>query len=77
MVVVPHLLLKLLELAARAGAQLRVEIGQRLVEQEYGRLAHQRAGQRHTLALAARELARPPVKQVVDAEQARPSRPCA
>ena len=52
-----HLLLELLQLTARAGPQLRVQIGQRLIEQEHGWLAHERAGQRHPLALAARKLA--------------------
>ena len=39
-------------------AQLGVEVGERLVEQQDLRLDHQSAGQRHALLLAARELAR-------------------
>ena len=67
-------LLELLDLVAGRGAQFGVEVGQRLVEQQYGRVAHQRPRQGDALAFAARELARPPVKQMVDAEQLR--RPC-
>ena len=43
------------EEAARLDAQLRVEVGQRLVHQEDARAAHHRARQRDTLALAARK----------------------
>ena len=54
-----ELLLQAHQLEARALAQLAVERRQRLVEQqELGPLG-QRAGQRHALALAARELRRP------------------
>ena len=48
--------LQLLELGAHALAQLGVEIGQRLVEQQDRRLDHQRARERDALLLAAREL---------------------
>ena len=44
------------ELAAHLHPQQRVQIGQRLVHQEGERLAHDRAAQRHALALAAGEL---------------------
>ena len=64
-------LLELLDLLARRGAQFGVEVGERLVEQERGRLAHQRARQRDTLALAAGELTRPPVEKMPNAEQLR------
>ena len=37
-------------------AQLRVEVGERLVHEEHARLAHDRAPHRHALALAAGEL---------------------
>ena len=47
------LLLQPPDLAARLGAQLRVEVRQRLVHQEHLRLAHQRAPQRDALRLAA------------------------
>ena len=42
--------------AAQLGADVRVERAERLVEQQHARLDRQRAGQRHPLALAAREL---------------------
>ena len=48
--------LQLLELDAHVLAQLGVEIGQRLVEQQDFRLDHQAAGQRDALLLAAGEL---------------------
>ena len=44
-------------------AQRRVEVGQRLVHQEDEGLAHDGPGQRHPLALAARELPRLAVEQ--------------
>ena len=47
-----------LQLGAHLHAQLGVEVGQRLVEQEHRRLAHDGAAHRHALALAAGELAR-------------------
>ena len=58
-----------LELVARGGAQLRVEVGERLVEQEHVRLAHERARERDALALAAGQLARLAVEQVADLQQ--------
>ena len=64
-------LLELLDLQAGRGAQFGVEVRERLVEQQRGRLAHQRARERDTLAFAAGELARPPVEQMPDAEQLR------
>ena len=48
--------LQRLDLGAHALPQLGVEIGQRLVEQQDRRLDHERAGERHTLQLAARQL---------------------
>ena len=42
------------DLAARRHAQRRIEIGQRLVEQEHFWIAHDRAPQRHALALLRR-----------------------
>ena len=64
-------LLELLDLQARRGAQFGVEVRQRLIEQQHGRLAHQRARERDTLAFAAGKLARPPIEQMPDAEQLR------
>src|SRR5438128_1035335 len=52
----PHRLLKLLELAAGIGTQLRIEVRQRLVEQKHRRVADQRTRERDALALAAGEL---------------------
>ena len=43
---------------AQLRADLRVEGAERLVEQQHARLDRERAGERHALALAARELAR-------------------
>ena len=54
-----ELLLQAHQFEARALAQLAVERGQRLVEQQELGPLDQRAGQRHALALAARELRRP------------------
>ena len=51
------LALDLAQLELHFLAQLRVQVGQRLVEQQHGRLDHQRARQRHALALPAREFA--------------------
>ena len=51
-----HLVVQLLDLGAHLAAQLGVEIGQRLVEEEGDRLAHHRAAHRDALALSAREL---------------------
>ena len=47
-----------LDLDAQLGAQLGVEVGQRLVEQEHVDVAHQRAADRDALALAAGQLRR-------------------
>ncbi len=59
------------ELGAHRGAQLGVEVRQRLVEQERPRLAHQRAADRDALALAARELRRAAAHQGLQAEHRR------
>ena len=53
-----------LELGARLGAQLRVEVRERLVEEEHRRLAHEGARERYPLPLAARELLRAPVEEL-------------
>ncbi len=48
-----QLAVQLRDLGAHRVAQLGIEVGQGLVQQEHRRLAHQRAPQRHALALAA------------------------
>ena len=63
--------MQLLQLGAHLHAELRVQVRQRLVQQEHLRLAHQRPAHRHALALAAGELARPALQQVVEAEHRR------
>jgi hypothetical protein len=47
-----------LDLEAHLFAQVCVEIGQRLVEQQHRRADDDGAGERHALLLAARELGR-------------------
>src|SRR5262245_66296962 len=64
-----HRPLELLELAAGARAQLRVEVGKRLIQQEYRWVADQRPRERNTLTLAAGKLARAALRKAVDAEQ--------
>ena len=55
---VPSALVQFLELDAHLHAQLGVEIGQRLVEQEDLGMAHDGAAERDALALPAGKLAR-------------------
>ena len=55
------------QLGAHAGAQLGIEVGERLVEQERHRVADQRAAERHPLPLAAGQLRRAGGEQLVDA----------
>ena len=62
---------ELRERRAHADAQLRVEVRERLVHQERLRLADDRAAHRDPLALAARELRRPPVEELLEPEQLR------
>ena len=59
MKVMPTALLDGLELQLHLLPQLEVERAERLVEQQHLGLVHQRAGERHALSLAARELRRP------------------
>ena len=47
---------------------MRVERGERLVEEQHARVARERARERDALALAARELAGPRLREVRDAE---------
>ena len=63
-----ELLVQTLDLAAHLVAQLGVEVGERLVEQEQAGVAHDRAADRDALALAARELARQALEQARDVE---------
>ncbi len=59
------------DLRPRADAQLGVEIGQRLVEQERGRVAHDGTADGDALLLAAGELPRPAVEIGRDLQHAR------
>src|SRR5882762_4468597 len=60
---------KALKLLARRGAQFGVKVGERLVEQEDGGLADDRAGKRDPLAFATGKLARLALEQCTYAEQ--------
>ena len=60
-----------LQVVASGIAQLRVEVGEGLVEQKDLGIPHQRAAQRDPLALPARELARIAVEVARDAEHVR------
>lgn len=55
-------------LGAQVVAELGVEVGERLVHQEGGRVAGDRTAHRHALALAARQLMGETVEEVLDAE---------
>jgi hypothetical protein len=57
------------DLGARLDAQLGVEVRERLVHQEHGRLAHDRASERDALPLAAGELLRLAVEQVLELDR--------
>src|SRR5690606_39389183 len=61
-------LMQLLDLRAHLDAQLGVEVGERLVEEEDLRVAHDRAAHGDALALTARELAREAVEELLEAE---------
>ena len=62
---------QLRERGAHAHAELGVQVRERLVHEEGLRLAHDCAAHRHPLALAAGELRRPPLEEVLEAEQLR------
>ena len=64
------LLVHFLDLGAHLHAQLGVQVGQRLVEQEHLRIAHDRAPHGHALALAAGELLGLALQQLADIEDA-------
>ena len=70
-----ELALQALDLEPHLHPQLGVEVGERLVEQEDRRLAHDGAAHGDALALAARKLARPAVQEGPELEDRR--RPCA
>src|SRR5439155_839944 len=59
-------LMKLLQHRAGLDAQLRVEVGERLVHEEDGGLARDRTTDRDTLALATRELLRLALEELTD-----------
>ncbi|EAU68781.1 conserved hypothetical protein [Stigmatella aurantiaca DW4/3-1] len=61
-------LLELFDLRAHGHAQLGVQVGQRLVEEEHGRLAHDGAAQGHALALATGQLFGLAVQEVGDGQ---------
>ena len=65
-----ELALQLADFDAHLLAQLGVEIGQRLIEQQHVGPENQRAGQRHALLLAAGQLSRQPLAQVLEAHEA-------
>ena len=57
---------EVVQLGAHGAARVRVERRHRLVEEEDTRLTRQRAGQRDSLLLAARQLTGPCLRQVLD-----------
>src|SRR6266568_3017860 len=61
-------LVETLELDAHLDPQFRVEVGERLVEQKDLRVPHDGPAHGHALALAAGELARLPLQELLDAE---------
>ncbi len=64
-----ELALQALDLEPHLHAQLGIEVGERLVEQEDRRLAYDGAAHRDPLALAAGELARQPLEQLLELER--------
>jgi hypothetical protein len=65
----PDLLLKGLELDLQCLSQLGIEGPQGLVEQEDGRIQHQRPRERHTLLLPTRELVRLALLEALEPHQ--------
>jgi hypothetical protein len=63
---IAQLLVQAFQFHTQVGAQLGVQVRQRLVEQEHIHIAHQRAPDRHALALAARQGARLALQQRFD-----------
>ncbi len=68
-----ELVQQLVQLGADAGLRVRVERGERLVEEQHGRVARERARERDALALAAGQAARPLAREVRDRRSARGS----
>ncbi len=64
-----QLAVQALQVGQDLGLALGVQRGQRLVHQQQARAGGQRAGNRHALALAARQRGRPPRHQPADAQQ--------
>ena len=60
---------QLLELRPEGEPQQRVQVGQRLVHQQHGRLHHDRPGDRDPLALPAGQLRRVAVQQLAQLDQ--------
>jgi hypothetical protein len=60
---------QLLELRAEGEPQQRVQVGERLVHQQHGRLHHDRAGDRDPLALPAGQLRRVAAQQLAELDQ--------
>ena len=58
-------------LGAHLHAQMSIEVGQRLIEQKHGRIAHDGSPERDALALAARKLTRSPIQKGFDTEHFR------
>ena len=72
--VLPEPLMQRGDLRAHVDAQFRVEIGQRLVEEEDLRLAHDGTADGDALALAAGEFARKTIEKRLELERAPPPR---
>ena len=64
-------LLEFLELFTRGSTQLRIKIGERLIQQKDRGLTNNCPGKRHTLPFASRKLSRLAIKQFADTEQRR------
>ncbi len=67
----PHALVQALDLGAHVDTAAWHRVGERLVEQEDLRIAHQRPAHGNTLALAAGKLARLAVEQMADLQDLR------
>src|SRR4051794_41715953 len=59
---------QLVELRAHGGFRVRIERGERLVEEQHARVARERACERDPLPLSARERFGPRLREVRDAE---------
>ena len=63
------LLLDRLDLMAHGRPDARIEVGERLIEQQNARIDRERPAERHPLALTAGELCHRPLGQALEAEQ--------